>query len=191
MRSRRGVTVMCVVAALAAAIGATSAQRVDRSRPPVLQTAAPGFTVRRLPGPVPIDGTTWTAAEPMSSTDTIFARSGGFALSLSDPTDEGDLERFQLSFADGSGPPVVLSAYPVSYVYLTRDSRWIFFEPLQAVDVTTWRLYDLSKALDIHPYVVPDAISADGRRLVVWRRDCPLDCPGVAREYYEIGLPGD
>jgi len=178
-----------VVASLS--IAATVRQRVDRSRPPALQTSAPGFTVRRLTGPVAVDGTTWNAAEPMSSTDTIFAQSGGFALSLSDPTDEGDLERFQLAFADGSGPPVSLSEYPVSYVYLTRDSRWIFFEPLQVVDVKNWRHYDLSKALDIRPYIVPDAISADGRRLVVWRRDCPFDCPGIPREYFEIGLPAD
>ena len=77
----------------------------------------------------------------------------------------------------------------VAYAYVTSDARWVFFEPLDVIDVRTWRRYALGRALGLEPYIVPKAVSADGGRLLISRRSCAFDCPGEPEEYYEIRLP--
>lgn len=161
----------------------------DRSKSPILDPSAGGFTVRRLSGPVAIDGRTWLAVEPTFGTQTLRARNGEFTLSPTDATDEGDVGRFRLAFVERGGKPVTLTADPVSYAYMTDDSRWIVFEPVEVIDVRAWRRYSLGKVFGISPYVVPIAISADGRRLVIRRSVCPFDCRDFPDEFYEIGFP--
>jgi hypothetical protein len=168
---------------------ARGAQRVDRSKSPTLEASAGGFTIRRLSGPVTVDGRTWVAVTKIMGTQTVQAPNGEFTLSLAEPNDEGDVRRFRLALAERGGKPVALTADVVSYAFVTSDSRWIFFEPIDVIDVRAWRRYGLSQAFGIQPYVVPEAISADGRRLIIARRDCPFDCRGLPTEYYEIGFP--
>jgi hypothetical protein len=160
----------------------------DRSKAPPVEPSSGGFTIRRLAGPVTLDGRTWIAVDPIVGTMTVNSANGQFTLSLVAPNDEGDVRRWRLRFADRGGEAVTL-ADVVSYTYVTNDSRWILFEPIDVVDVRTWRRYGLSKAFGIAPYAGPRAISADGRRLIISRRDCPFDCPGEPVEYFEIGFP--
>jgi hypothetical protein len=161
----------------------------DRSKPPVGDASAGGFTVSRLPGPVTVDGRTWVAVDPIFGTRTVRAPNGEFTLSLTDPNEEGDVARFRLAFIERGAQPVTLTADPVSYAYVTNDSRWILFEPLEVIDVSAWRRYSLGKVFGISPYVVPMAIAPDGRRLIIRRQVCPFDCRELPDEYYEIGFP--
>jgi hypothetical protein len=76
-----------------------------------------------------------------------------------------------------------------AWVFLTPDARYIITEPLYALDVRNWKQYALFEALKIRHYTTIDAISRDGRRLLVSRRDCAMDCKDVRVEYYELILP--
>jgi hypothetical protein len=160
----------------------------DRSKAPPVEPSSGGFTIRRLSGPVTVDGRMWIAVNPIVDTMTVNSANGQFTLSLVAPNDEGDVRRWRLLFAGRGGGPVTI-ADVVSYTYVTNDSRWIFFEPIDVVDVRTWRRYGLSKTFGIRPYAGPTAISADGRRLIISRRNCPFDCPSEPVEYFEIGFP--
>ncbi len=75
------------------------------------------------------------------------------------------------------------------WVYVTPDSRYIFTEPLYVLDVREWKQYPLFDVLGIRNYTSIDAISRDGRHLLVSRRDCALDCKDERREYYEVTFP--
>jgi len=186
---RAGVVIAIVLFAVTAR--AQDAGPAGPTAPPVLQAVPPDFTIRPLSGPVAIDGKAWIAAEPVSVPQTVRSSDGAFTVSLSEPNAQGDVRRFRLRFTGRSGRPVNLAPRAVSYVYVTPDSRWIFFEPLEVIDVRVWRRYSLSTIFNIQPYVAPQAISSDGRRLVIWRRECPLDCRGVEAQYYEVGLPAE
>ena len=72
---------------------------------------------------------------------------------------------------------------------MTPDGRYIITEPLYALDVRNWKQYALFEALKIPNYTTSEAISGDGRRLLVSRRDCAMDCKEVPVEYYELMLP--
>lgn len=183
------MTRVFLIALLVMGAGPSAYQAVDRSKPPPIVSSAEGFTIRRLDGPVVVDGRAWIAVDVVVGTHTIRAPNGQFWLSLAEPTDVGDVTRWRLVFTPPGGQSVALAPDVTSYMFVTRDSRWIFFEPIDVVDVTTWRRYRLSDALGVKPYVVPRAISADGRRLVISRGACPFDCREIPLEYYEIGFP--
>jgi len=167
------------------------AQTVDRSRPPLVTSSTDGFTVRRLPGPVVSDGRAWIEAEPIIGVQSVRAANGGFTITLSAPNDQGDVERYRVQFTAAGGRAIALTDQFVSYVFVTRDSRWIFLEPLDAIDVRAWRRYNLSAAFGIQAYVSIRAVSADGRRLIVSRSDCAIDCRSIPDQYYEITIPAD
>jgi hypothetical protein len=58
------------------------------------------------------------------------------------------------------------------------------------LDVREWKQYALFEALQIPNYTHIEAISREGRRLLVSRRDCAMDCKrDVDVEYYELTLP--
>jgi hypothetical protein len=155
-----------------------------RAKPPLVETSAGGFTVRRLTAPVTIDGRNWIAAEAIIGSQAVRAPNGQFSLTLEDAKEPGDLVRFRLSYSAG-GPGIPLDPH-VTYAYITPDSRWIVLEPIDVIDVTNWRRYSLSKAFDVTPYVLTRAISADGRRLYVTRQPCPFDCRDLPNDHYEI-----
>jgi hypothetical protein len=165
------------------------AQGGNRSKPPAAQASAAGLAIRRLPGPVTVDGRQWVAATPIVGRQTVSAPNGQFTLTLDEPNAEGDVVRFRPLFTEDGRAPVQLTPDVVSYALITADSRWIVLEPLDVIDVASWRRYTLARVFDIQPYVSPQAISADGRRLVVSRRDCPFDCRDRPSEYYELELP--
>jgi hypothetical protein len=128
--------------------GVTAGQgAADRSKPPIAGVSAGGFTVRRLSGPVAIDGRTWLAIDPIFGPKTVPARNGEFTISLTGSIDEGDPGRSRLTLVERGGQPVALAAGPVSYAYVTDDSRWILFEPLEVIDVRAWRRYSLGKGI--------------------------------------------
>ena len=107
-----------------------------------------------------------------------------------DEDEEGDVARWALMLERPGSRPVSLTAGgKTGFAYVTPDARFIFTEPLMAIDVRRWRRYALYSALAIAPYVSIDAVSADGRRLLISRRDCPYDCQGRPTEYFELTLP--
>ena len=75
------------------------------------------------------------------------------------------------------------------WVFVTPDSRYILTEPLYVLDVREWKQYALFEALRIPNYTSIEAISRDGKRLLISRRDCGVDCPDQPVEYYELTLP--
>jgi len=188
-RRRWLLTAVTIVVGITVALSGSKAtmQNADRSRTPSVDRSAGGFTLRRLSGPVAGDGRTWIAVNPTMGTSTVHQQDARFTVSLVTPTDDGDVRRWRLQFTEEGGGPVTL-ADAVSCVYVTPDSRWISFEPVDVIDVRTWRRYGLSRTFGIEPYVVLNAISADGRRLV-FRRGCTFDCFDVPEEYYELGFP--
>ena len=75
--------------------------------------------------------------------------------------------------------------------WATPDGRYIFTEPLYVLDVREWKQYALFEALQIPNYTNIEAISRDGKRLFISRRDCAMDCRGIGveDEYFELILP--
>lgn len=166
------------------------AQAGDRSMPPRAAEGTGGFTIRRLAEAPVIDGRTWIEThDQVMTTGTSRAPNGQFTLIMEDAPDRGgDVARFAIYFSDGRAPRVLLDP-DVAYTYISPDSRWIISEPLEAIDVTTWIKYSLSKAFNIEPYVVMRAISPDRRRLYISRQACPFDCRHIPDEHYEIRFP--
>ena len=145
-------------------IGLACAQRVDRSKPPRMAEGTGGFTVGRLSELPAVDGHTWIEVRDQIVSDgTYRAPNGQFTLTVEDK--------------------------PENAHYISHDSRWIISDPLEAIDVTNWVKYSLSKAFNIDAFVVMRAISPDGRRLVISRQQCAFDCAHIPDEYYEIGIP--
>ena len=179
-----------VLMAFLAQIPSSIAQAVDRSSPPVAESTTGGFTIRRLYDAVTVDGREWIDVPVIWSGQVGAAANGEFSVSLRQSTGVGDFSRAPIVFERPGAPPVRLKPEVVAYAYITDDARWIFVEPLDVIDVSAWRRYSLSERFGIRPYAVLTAISADGRRLVFSRRDCPFDCPAdIEIEYYEIEIP--
>lgn len=161
---------------------------VDRSKPPRVADSAEGFTVRRLEGPIPVDGRTWIAIETVRAPGTTRAPNGQFTLTLSESTSV-DVVHNRISFSEVGRAPVVLDPGLAVYAYITPDSRWIISGTLEVIDVRNWRKYSLSRAFKIEPWVVLRAMSDDGRRLFISRQPCPFDCQHLPNEYYEVTFP--
>jgi hypothetical protein len=103
--------------------------------------------------------------------------------------DTGDVVRYELYLQRDQGTPVRIDGDFTAWVYVTPDNRYVFTEPLYALDVREWKQYRLFDVLGIQNYTSIEAISSDGRRLLVSRRDCPFDCDNQRLEYYELTLP--
>lgn len=153
--------------------------------------ASGGFRVRRLGSAPAIDGRTWVAADVRTNPPpaTVHAANGEFTVTAADAgEDTGDFVRYRL-FLTRRGSAVRIDNEFSAWVYVTPDSRYVFTEPLYVVDVRRWRQYALFEALGIQNYTSIEAISRDGRRLLISRRDCAMDCADRTREYYELTLP--
>jgi hypothetical protein len=186
----------CLVslAALAAiCVGASShAQMPDVSTPPPILSSADRFGAVQLSRPPLIDGREWRPAsvQTTSSPGTVAVPTRAFSLTLTDCGDHGgDLERCQLLFQRGRATPVRIDHGFTGWVFVTPDGRYVFTEPLYVLDVREWKQYALFKALQIPNYTNIEAISRDGRRLFISRRDCAIDCKDARVEYYELTLP--
>jgi hypothetical protein len=182
----------CLAAALILAGTESPAQIRDITQPPPIVRSAGQFSARPLTQPPVIDGRVWTAAkvQPTYSPGTVPLRTETFSLTLRDCGDhDGDFTRCQLLFHRGRGAPVRIDAGFTGWVFVTPDARYIFTEPLYALDVRNWRQYALFEALKIHNYTTIEAISRDGKRLLISRRDCAMDCRQPREEYYELTMP--
>jgi hypothetical protein len=170
---------------------ASPGQIHNLTQPPPIVHSAGQFSARQLSRPPVIDGRAWAAAEvqPTYSPGTVPLRTRAFSLTSKDCGDHGDFTRCQLLFHQGRGAPVRIDAGFTAWVFVTADGSYIFTEPLNALDVRNWRQYALSEALKIPNYKTIEAISGDGRRLLVSRRDCAMDCRDVRVDYYELILP--
>jgi hypothetical protein len=163
-------------------------QLVDRSKPPIVETSAGGFSVRRLSSLVAVDGRAWIEVPAIVGRQTVRASNGRFTLTLEEASSD-DLVRFRVYFTESGGARIQLDPGGAVYASITSDSRWIFIDPIDIVDVRAWRRYNLSKLFNIDRYVMARAISADGRRLFISTQPCPFDCQGFPNDYYEIGFP--
>ncbi len=170
---------------------ASPGQIQDITHPPPIVHAAGQFSARPVSRPPVIDGRAWAAAEvqPTYSPGIVPLQTRAFSLTSTECGDHGDFTRCQLLFHPGSGAPVRIDAGFTAWVFVTADGRYIFTEPLNALDVRNWKQYALFEALKIPNYVRIEAISEDGRRLLVSRRDCAMDCRDVRVDYYELILP--
>jgi hypothetical protein len=184
------VPVALVLALFTSSIG--GAKGTDESRPPVVIRGSGGFRARQLTAPPPINGREWIAVEVISGdlATTVQANDRTFSLRFREAgADTGDFERYQLYLHRGRRAPVRIDDGFTGWVYVTPDSRYVFTEPLYVLDVREWKQYRLFGVLGIQNYTSIDAISRDGRRLVVSRSDCAFDCRDQRREYYELTLP--
>jgi hypothetical protein len=175
---------------LVATWGHTSQER-GRLPPPVTM-AAGQFTAVQVDREPAIDGKEWIAADVRTPfLDHVVNPTRSFSLTFTDCGDhDGDFERCQLLFRGGGGRPVRIDNGYTGWVYVTPDRRYIFTEPLYALDVRAWKQYAVFDALHIPNYVSIRAISRDGRRLFISRTDCPMDCRGEQRwQSYELTLP--
>ena len=181
-------TGLAVIVAMTPLWGVSAAtQTVDRSQPPRVDASAGGFTVRRLDKPVTVDGRSWIAVESIYGAKPVRAPNGQFTLTL-EKASEHDLVEFRVYFAEEGRARVELAGKAV-YASITSDSRWIFIDPIDIVDVRTWRRYNLSELFKIDRYVSVQAMSADGGKLFISRQPCPFDCQGHPNDYYEITFP--
>ena len=171
--------------------GGTESADETLAPPPVL--TSPGkFTARRLSRAPAIDGREWIAANVQTTSEPgkVVVPAPAFSLTAADCGDHGgDFERCQLFFQRGRSAPVRIDAGFTGWVFVTPDTRYIITEPLYVLDVAEWKQYALFEALQIPNYTTIEAISRDGTRLFVSRRDCPMDCRGeVNVEYFELTL---
>lgn len=178
-----------LIIALASAVPRPQA---GTSGPPPLVHASGGFRARRLADAPAIDGRTWVAADvrtgPLPST--VHPANDEFTVTVADAgEDTGDFVRYRLLLTRRGSAPVRIDNEFSAWVYVTPDSRYVFTEPLYVLDVQAWRQYALFEALGIPNYTSIEAISRDGRRLLISRRDCAMDCADRTREYYELTLP--
>jgi hypothetical protein len=169
---------------------ASPAQTPDISRPPPILNSAGQFSAAPLSGPPPI-GREWIAANvrTTSTRGMVPVPSQAFSVSLTNCGDAGDFERCQLLFHRRGATPVRIDNGLTGWVFVTPDGRYIVTEPLYVLDVREWKQYALFEALHIPNYTNIDAISRDGKRLIISRRDCAIDCKDVRLEYYELTLP--
>ncbi len=166
--------------------------QLDVTRPPPILNSAGSFSAVRLSQPPVIDGRAWIAADvqPTSSPGAVAVPTRDFSLTLTDCGDHGgDFERCQLLFRRGRATPVRIQEGFTGWVFVTPDGRYIVTEPLYVLDVREWKQYALFEALQISNYTSIQAISRDGKRLFISRRDCVIDCSDTPVEYYEITLP--
>jgi hypothetical protein len=164
----------------------------DVSKPPPIVKSAGRFRAARLSRPPVIDGREWREADvqPTSSPGPVPLSTRAFALTLTDCGDHGgDFERCQLFFQRRRTTPVRIDDGFTGWVFVTPDGRYIVTEPLYVLDVNEWKQYALFEALEIPNYTNIQAISRDGKRLFISRRDCAMDCGGMRPEYYELSLP--
>jgi len=167
------------------------AAQVRAPATPPLSTSAGQFTAVQVSHEPAIDGREWIAADVQTPLDDVLAVPRRlFSLTLTDCGDHaGDFERCQLLFRRGSARPVRIDNGFTGWVYVTPDARYVFTEPLYALDVRAWKQYALFDALHIPNHVSIEAISRDGRRLFISRSDCAMDCRDPSRQYYELTLP--
>jgi hypothetical protein len=168
------------------------AQRPDTTKPPPVVHCAGPFSARRLVSPPTVDGRKWIAVNVQTgpAPAAVEVPSRRFSLTLADTgTDTGEFDRYRLMFQRGRAPAVRIDSGFTGWVYVTPDSRYIVTEPLYVLDVDAWKHYALFEALRIPNYTSIEAISRDGRRLLISRRDCAVDCRGALVEYYELTLP--
>jgi len=186
------MTRICLLGLLLGGIGllaeSGTTQEPARTRPIVTADSAGGFVLRQLDGSIKSDASTWIQAAPKFEPGTIEAPDRSFRLILDGVTEAGDVARYRATVRPATGLAAQL-ADAVSYALVSPDSRWIVFEPLEVLDVRAWRLYSLSKAFGVQPYVVPQLVSVDGRRLIVSRRACAFDCPEMPTEFFELTFP--
>jgi len=189
-RGSRAILLYALVAMAALRCAPRHAVAIDRSQPPRNESSAGGFTIRRLDKPVTVDGRTWIAVTEIIGAQTVRAPNGQFTIRLEEASSD-DVVHFRVWFTQNGGTSVLIAPGTAIFSSITPDSRWIINGTLEVIDVKEWRAYSLSKAFNIAPYVVLDAVSADGRRFVISRRPCWVDCQsvGIATEYYEIGFP--
>ena len=181
------VALLAALAAVPLRGAASAAQAVDRSQPPRVEASAGGFSLRRLDNPVTVDGKSWLAVEEIIGAKTVRAPNGQFAVKLEEASSV-EVVHFRVLFVHNDGTAVLIAPGTAIYSFITPDSRGSINGTLEAIDVRDWRAYSLSKAFNIEPYVLLDAISADGRRLVISQRPCGVDCRFPAK-YYEIEFP--
>jgi len=171
---------------------ASLAQRADVTKPPPILKSAGQFSAAQLKRPPLIDGREWIAAnvETTSSPGTVPMQTHAFSLTLGDCGDHGgDFERCQVLFQRGRATPVRIDAGFTGWVFVTSDGRYIVTEPLYVLDVREWKQYALSESLQIPNYTKIEAISRDGKRLLISRRDCAMDCTDLRVDYYELTWP--
>ena len=171
---------------------ASLAQIPDVTKPPPILKSAGQFSAAQLSRPPLIDGRAWIAAnvQTTSSPGTVTVPTQAFSLTLTDCGDHaGDFERCQLLFQRGRATPVRIDHGFTGWVFVTTNGRYIVTEPLYVLDVREWKQYALFEALQIPNYTSIEAISHDGKRLFISRRDCAIDCRNVRVEYYELTLP--
>jgi hypothetical protein len=192
-RSLIGMPLVPLVALVATCVATASlAQIPDVTKPPPILKSAGQFSAARLSRPPVIDGRAWIAAnvQTTSSPGTVRVPTRAFSLTLTDCGDHaGDFDRCQLLFHRGRAAPVRIHDGFTGWVFVTPDGRYIVTEPLYVLDVSEWKQYALFEALEIPNYTNIEAISRDGKRLFISRRDCAMDCRDVRVEYYEVTLP--
>lgn len=183
---------MLVALAATGAETASLAQNSDVTKPPPIVKAARQFSAVQLTRPPIVDGREWIAAnvETTSSPGRVSAQIKAFSLTTRDCGDHGgDFERCQLFFQRGRATPVRIDAGFTGWVFVTPDGRYIVTEPLYVLDVREWKQYALFESLRIPNYTRIEAVSRDGKRLLISRRDCAIDCTDVRVEYYELTWP--
>jgi hypothetical protein len=172
--------------------GASLAQNSDVTKPPPIVKSAGQFSAARLNRPPLIDGREWIAAnvETTSSPGTVSVQTKAFSLTAEDCGNHGgDFDRCQLLLQRGRASPIRIDAGFTGWVFVTPDGRYIATEPLYVLDVREWKQYALFESLQIPNYARIEAISRDGKRLLISRRDCAMDCTDMRVEHYELTWP--
>lgn len=88
----------------------------------------------------------------------------------------GDFERYKFTLSKGNITSQ-LGSGPLSWVQVSPDEQYIFYEPLKVINTKDWHEIDLEKSIEVNSYFKLLLYSAKMKKVIVAKFDCASDCP--------------
>ena len=108
---------------------------------------------------------------------TFTAKSKKYSIkSGAEEPDSGDLVRYKYTLSQ-EGKKTTLGDGPLAWVHISKDERFIFYEPLVAIDTKTWSTKDIAKTMNKSGYFKLLKYSPSLKKIIVAQFDCTVDCP--------------
>lgn len=197
-----------LVAALSSFPPQFSANTVDRAHPPLATEgkgpAKSATLIKKanlkeesakpsepLKGPDWIETSATKVDHNASNTIVLNSPNDRFFLTLTESVEnEGDVAAYLVTLTWKSDAKSRVSLGVSTGAVISPDSRYTMLAPLKLIDVDSWKLYDLQKALQLKEgYFTVDRWTKDGKKVVIHVVQCPYDCPAAESiEYWLIEL---
>ncbi|MBY0413012.1 MAG: hypothetical protein K2Q18_02550, partial [Bdellovibrionales bacterium] len=114
---------------------------------------------------------------PIASAKSIFnAKNRAFSIESGIEESVGDLARYKFTITkDKKKSPI--GTGPISWVQVSPDEQYIFYEPLRGINTKNWQEFDLEKSLEMNGYFKLLRYSSKMKKVIIAQFDCAFDCP--------------